>query len=178
MLTAAHCVPGSPSSVWLVAGNEQVPVSSFVVNSGYQSGAILSIDAAIVIASRYVGRQPIPVPLSRDVNPGEDTVIAGWDGQSVSAASSMLRAGVTTISNALRTHIETSGSRCPSEVCGGGSGGPLLVAEGASRAVAGIISNSTNWGGVCGCGTSYFSNVRSEELTAFILSTVPDAARR
>ena len=87
-----------------------------------------------------------------------------------------LRAGSATITAVSALTIQTTFTTTASSVCQGDSGGPILVQEANAWSVAGVISaNSTL---ACSFGDNFYANLRHPDISSFILSRVPDAARR
>lgn len=172
ILTAAHCIEDDVRSVRMYLGSgPEVVAESFVAHPDYGG---TTTDVAIVIMAQPIGRTPIPVLLSRDARVGESAVIAGW-GRNQFDIPSTLRAGTTTIT-AAGSLLETQFSASVSSVCSGDSGGPILLSEGGVWSVAGVTSATSQ--NVCNTGTNFYVPVRSSSISSFILSHVPDAARR
>jgi Trypsin len=176
VLTAAHCLSGDVGSVRIYLGSgPELIAQSFVAHPSYRESDPTSFDAGVVIFGQDIGRTPMPVLLSRDARVGETAIIAGW-GLAQNQVGSTLRAGSTVISSVTTALLQIQASSNASAVCSGDSGGPLLLSEGGGWAVAGITSAVTAT--ACSFGTNYFANVRNPSISAFILSQVPDVARR
>ena len=176
VLTAAHCLgPGVGSvRIYLGSGPEQI-AQSFSPHPNYRESDPTSLDAGVVLMPQDIGRTPMPLLLSRDARVGETAVVAGW-GLSENQIGATLRAGSTVLTSVGAALLQTQFSSNASAVCSGDSGGPLLLSEGGTWAVAGITSAVTTT--ACSFGTNYFANIRNASISSFILNLVPDAARR
>lgn len=175
ILTAAHCLTGGVGSVrvWLGSGSEIV-AESFTAHPAYTSGGS-AVDVGVVLMAQPIGRTPIPLLLGRDARVGETAVIAGW-GRNQNDVPATLRAGVTTITAAGSTLLETQFGANVSSVCSGDSGGSILVSEGGVWAVAGVTSATS--ANICNTGTNFYVAIRNTNVSSFVLGLVPDAARR
>jgi len=179
VLTAAHCLDGDTASVLVFAGSgAQVTASSFQVHPRYSDSGGPAYDVAVVLTSQDLERTPIPVLFSRDGRVGEPAVIVGWGVDQGGSGGSAVRAGLNTVSAVNPTYLETAYSSSTSSVCYGDSGGPLLVSEGGTWAVAGVTSETSASGYNCRASTSYFASVRNADVRDFILGLVPGAAQR
>lgn len=176
ILTAAHCVDGDTALVriWLGSGAELL-AESFAPHPNYRGTGDSTADVAIVLMGQDLGRTPIALLLSRDARVGEPAVIAGW-GRDQNSVPATLRAGVTTITAAGATLLETQFGGSVSSVCSGDSGGPILTSEGGAWAIAGVTSATSE--NVCNTGTNYYVSLRNSSVSSFILGLVPGAARR
>jgi secreted trypsin-like serine protease len=176
VLTAAHCVTAATASVKVFPGTgAQLTAQSFARHPNYRDGDNTSFDVAVVLMADDVGRAPMPLLLSRDARVGETAVIAGW-GKDQNQVAATLRAGVTTITAVTSLTLQTESSNSFSSTCQGDSGGPLLLSEGGAWALAAVISaNSTL---ACSFGANFYANVRNPDISAFVLSRVPDASKR
>ena len=170
-------LPGRPvGSVRIFFGTgAEVTARSFAAYPGFHEGDPTALDVGVVLMTDDLGRAAVPLLLSRDARVGETAVIAGW-GKDQNQLAATLRAGSTTISAIGGTQLQTVASTNGSAVCSGDSGGPLLLLEGGVWSIAGITSAVTST--ACTFGTNFFANVRNPSITSFILSQVPDAARR
>ncbi len=148
---------------------------SFAAHPGYRSSDPTTLDAGVVIMSDDLGRPPVPLLLSRDARVGETVIVAGW-GLSENLVGATLRAGSAVVTSVDSTLIQTQFSSSASAVCSGDSGGPLLISDGGSWAVAGITSAVTTT--ACSFGTNYFANIRNASISSFVLNAVPQAQRR
>lgn len=177
VLTAAHCLNGDTASVqvWFGSG-PQIPAASFHFYPTYQESDPSTLDVGVVLFDQDLPRTPVPLLLSRDPNPGEQAVIAGW-GNDQTGSNGLLRAGTTTIASVGSAVIQTEYSSNMSAVCSGDSGGPLLVSEGGVWSVAGITS-AVSVGGACTMGTNYFAKVRNDAISSFILGLVAGVSQR
>jgi S1-C subfamily serine protease len=170
VLTAAHCIAGV-GSVAVNPGNGEL-----VVATSFQG--LASSDVAVVLIGQDLPTAPVPLLLSRDARTSEQAVIAGW-GQNENSVSGLLRAGLTTVASVTSSTIQatpyTSGSST-SAVCFGDSGGPLLVQEGGTWALAGVTSAFS--GNSCATGQAAFSRVRNGSVSSFILTLAPAATSK
>jgi hypothetical protein len=117
----------------------------------------------------------VPLLTSRDARVGETAVLTGW-GKDNTGVTSTLRAGTATITAVTALTLQTTFTTTASSVCQGDSGGPILVQEGSTWSVAGVISaNSTL---ACSFGDNFYANLRHPEIQSFILDRAPDAIRR
>lgn len=176
ILTAAHCLSSETATVRVFLGTgPELIAQSFTPHPGYRSAGGSGADVGVVIMTEALGRTPIPVLLSRDVRVGEAAVVAGW-GRNQNDVPATLRAGLTTITAAGGTLLETQFGANVSSVCSGDSGGPILVSESGVWAVAGVTSATS--ANICNTGTNYYVAVRNSSVSAFVLGLVPDAAQR
>ncbi len=174
VLTAAHCLTGGVTTVQVFLGiGPPIVASSFFAYPDYREFDRSALDVGVLLFDRDLGRIPIPLLLSRDARLGENAVIAGW-GTSQTSGTATLRAGVTSITAIDAALLQTQFNGTNATVCGGDSGGPLLILEGGIWAVAGITSAVH---GLCTTGTDLYANVRNPSIVSFILSYVPDARR-
>jgi hypothetical protein len=176
VLTAAHCLAEGTVSVTVYVGNvTPYAVSSFQAMPGYSSGS--SLDVGVVLVTSDLAPAALPLLLSRDAKVGEQAVIAGF-GQDQNDSSEVLRAGTMTIGQVSSTTIQATyaPSTGGSGVCFGDSGGPLLLSQGGTWAIAGVTSGFTN--NSCTTGTDYFTNLRYPAITSFVVGLVPDVTRR
>jgi hypothetical protein len=176
VLTAAHCLAGDVGSVRIYLGSgPEIVAQSFAAFPGYKEDDPTNLDAGVIRLAQDIGRPAIPLLLSRDARVGETAVIGGW-GLAQNQVGATLRSGSTVIASVGPTVIQTQFSSNASAVCSGDSGGPLLLSEGGTWAVAGITSAVTTT--ACSFGTNYFANIRNPSITSFILQQAPEAARR
>jgi hypothetical protein len=174
ILTAAHCLDGEVALVraFLGSGLERV-AQSFTPHPDYRGNVIN--DVGVVIMPEPIGRSPAPLLLGRDARVGETALIAGW-GRNQNDVPATLRAGVTTVTGFDGRQIETQFGSNVSSVCSGDSGGPILLSEGGTWAIAGVISATS--ANVCNTGTNHFAALRNDAVSSFVLRLVPGAARR
>jgi len=175
ILTAAHCVAGAASALVFTGSFPQIPAGHVEGDSSYHQASGSAFDVAIVITDADIGRPPIPLLTSRDARVGEAAVVSGW-GNDTGSNAGTLRAGNTTLSVVTTDVLQTQFSTSAAFVCQGDSGGPILVQEAGAWAIAGVISANTNI--ACNTGNNFYAAIRSANVTSFILSRVPDAARR
>ena len=177
ILTAAHCLPANTTKVQMYAGDAtNLPTTqTFAAYPGYQENTPNALDVGVVTFGSDIGRNPIPVLLSRDARVGETAVISGW-GKDQNQVAATLRAGTAAITAVDSVLIHTQFTTNASSVCQGDSGGPLLLQEGGAWAIAGVVSaNQTT---ACAFGENFFAEVRNSQISSFIVSKAPDAARR
>jgi hypothetical protein len=176
ILTAAHCLQGQIGSinVFLGTGAQQV-TTSFAAHPSWRDSATTAYDVGVLTMPADIGRNPVPLLLSRDTRVGETAIVTGW-GKDAIGALATLRAGSATITTVLPLTLQTTYTTTAGSVCQGDSGGPILIQEGGTWSVAGVISaNSTL---ACSFGDNHYANLRHPDISSFILSRVPDAARR
>jgi Trypsin len=177
ILTAAHCLqpPAASVQVFLGSGPQQT-ASSFAPHPSWREASPSQFDVGVVLMPADIGRAPKPLLLSRDARAGETAVMSGWGKDSGSGVAATLRAGTATIVAVTALTIQTTSTTAASSVCQGDSGGPILVQDGDTWAIAGVISaNSTL---ACSFGDNFYAAVRAPDNMSFILSRVPDAARK
>lgn len=176
VLTAAHCLHGEVGSVnvFLGTGAQQV-TTSFVAHPSWHDTNATQFDVGVLLMPADIGRTPVPLLLSRDAHVGETAILTGW-GKDASGALATLRAGSATITAVSAFTLQTTFTTTASSVCQGDSGGPILVQEGGTWSIAGVISaNSTL---ACSFGDNFYANLRQPDISSFILGRVPDASRR
>jgi len=176
ILTAAHCVDDDVRFVRTYLGSgPEIVAESFTAHPAYRSSGGSTADVAVVLMAQPIGRTPIPLLLGRDARVGESAVIAGW-GRNQDAVPATLRAGLTTITAAGSTLLETQFSASVSSICSGDSGGPILLSEGGAWTIGGVTSATS--ANVCNTGTNYYVAIRNASVSSFVLDLVPDAAQR
>src|SRR5206468_840869 len=162
VLTAAHCLASGVTKVQIFLGTgPQIVATSFTAMPGYREDDPNALDVGVVLFGDDIGRTPIPLLTSRDARVGESAVIAGW-GRNQDIAGATLRAGLTTITAVGSTQLQTQFSSTNASVCLGDSGGPLLLSEAGTWAVAGVTSAVTN--AVCNSGTDFYANIRNQTI--------------
>ncbi len=175
ILTAAHCLSADVHLVRVYLGSgPEVVAESFTPHPAYRSGAAVA-DVGVVVMAEPIGRRPLSLLLGRDARVGEPAVIAGW-GRNQDDVPATLRAGMTTITAASGTVLETQYAASASSVCSGDSGGPILLSEGGAWAVGGVTSSTS--ANICNAGTNYYVAIRNASVSSFVLGLVPDAAQR
>lgn len=176
ILTAAHCLDEEVRivRVWLGTGAE-TPAASFTYHPSYRPDSATALDVGIVRMGEALPRTPAPLLTGRDARVGETAVLVGW-GRDQSSVPSTLRAGTTTISAVGPLFLETQHTTNASSICAGDSGGPLLLQEGGSWAIAGISSAGSV--STCNTGTNFYVSIRHPTVMSYILDQVPAAARR
>jgi secreted trypsin-like serine protease len=176
ILTAAHCLPSTTASVKVFLGTgAELTALSFARHPSYRDSDNTSFDVGVVLMSDDLGRAAVPLLLSRDARVGETAVIAGW-GKDQNQVAATLRAGAAAITAVSSLTLQTEFTTTFSSTCQGDSGGPLLVSESGAWTIAAVISaNSTL---ACAFGTNFYANLHNADISAFVLSKVPDAARR
>ncbi|HEY3384201.1 MAG TPA: trypsin-like serine protease [Vicinamibacterales bacterium] len=178
VLTAAHCLAGASAVTIYVGSGDPVAATSFQASPGYKGTSdSSSLDVGVVLFGQDLAPTPIPILVGRDAKVGELAVIAGW-GQNEHDAKGSLRAGTTNISSVGPITLQAlySPSSGGSGTCFGDSGGPILLSEGGTWSLAGVTSSFT--GNSCATGTNSFTSVRNPDVSSFILSLVPNTARK
>src|SRR5262245_48033956 len=177
ILTAAHCLqpPAAGVLVFLGSGPQQT-ASSFAAHPSWRESSPSQFDVGVVLMPADIGRAPKPLLLSRDARAGETAVISGWGKDAGQGTAATLRAGTATITAVSTLTLQTTSTTTASAVCQGDSGGPILLQEGGTWAVAGVISaNSTL---ACSFGDNFYANLRAADNMNFVLGRVPDAGRK
>jgi hypothetical protein len=177
ILTAAHCFPAATATVRVFLGSgPELIATSFAPFPTYKQGDGVPFDIGVVLMGQDIGRTPVPLLLSRDARVGENAILVGWGKGSITLPASTLRAGVTAITAVSSLVLQTAFSDNFSSVCQGDSGGPILLSEGGVWSIGGVISANETL--ACAFGDSFYANIRHPDSSAFILSRVPDAARK
>lgn len=177
VLTAAHCLDEGVAgvTVWLGPPTVPIPAQSFVHYPGYTFNTPNSFDVGVIILAEALPRTPFAILTSRDARVGEPAILVGW-GRDQNSAPSTLRAGSTNLSNVTNAFLETLFAPPSSSVCSGDSGGPILLGEGNTWAIAGITSATSQ--NVCNTGTNFYQAVRHPSVRDFILQHVPAIGQR
>lgn len=177
VLTAAHCLDENVQGVTVWLGPPTIPVQAqaFVHYPGYVFNTPNSFDVGVITMADPLPRTPFAILTSRDARSSEPAILVGW-GRDQNNAPSTLRAGSTSISNVTGAVIETLFAPPSSSVCSGDSGGPILVGEGSTWAIAGITSATS--ANVCNTGTNHHAALRNSVVSSFVLQLVPDAVSR
>jgi secreted trypsin-like serine protease len=178
VLTAAHCLSGTPAVAIYTGAGDTIPSASAIVHPSYKSVSdSASIDLGLVLVGQNLTPTPLPLLLSRDAKVGEQAVIVGW-GQTETDSRGVLRAGTTSVSavSALAIQAAYVPSSGGSGTCFGDSGGPLLLSESGVWAVAGVTSAFT--GNSCATGTNYFTNLRNSSAISFITANVTNLSQK
>jgi secreted trypsin-like serine protease len=178
ILTAAHCLKGETEVVlvWFGAGSDLVEAASFLIHPNYRGTTTTTEpDVGIVFMKEDLARAPVPVLVSRAARPGEQAVIAGW-GNDQNQVADTNRAGVTTLSAVGPLYLETQYTTTSSSICGGDSGGPLLLQQDGVWSVAAVNSAAST--ASCTLGTNFYVSVFNNSIRTFILEQVPGAATR
>lgn len=176
ILTAAHCLTPDTASinVFLGTGPQQV-TAAFARHPGFRDSNSTAYDVGVILMPADIGRAPVPLLLSRDARVGETAILTGW-GKDASGALATLRAGSATVTSVSALTLQTTYTTSAGSVCQGDSGGPILLQEGGTWSVAGVISaNSTL---ACSFGDNFYANLRHPDIMSFVLDRVPDAGRR
>ena len=176
ILTAAHCLPAATASinVFLGSGPQQV-TTTFAPHPNFRENNSTAYDVGVILMPADIGRAAAALLVSRDARVGETAILTGW-GKDASGVTSTLRAGSATITAVSALTLQTTYTASAGSVCQGDSGGPILLQEGGTWAVAGVISaNSTL---ACSYGDNFYANLRHPEIMAFVLDRVPAAIRR
>lgn len=180
VLTAAHCLDGGVQTVRVWRGEfppELIPASSFRAHPNYNPGAsVVLLDVGVVRFDRDLGRPALPLLVSRDARAGETAVVAGYGRDLQNVTEGNLRAGVTTLSGVDQTSLRTLYSTMSSGICQGDSGGPILLSEGGTWAIAGIISATS--ASTCNTGEHFYAKVQNDAIRSFIVEHVPEATLR
>jgi hypothetical protein len=177
VLTAAHCLDEGVTGVTVWLGPPTVPIAaqSFVHYPGYTFNTPNSFDVGVIMMADALPRTPFGILTSRDARSNEAAILVGW-GRDQNNAGATLRAGSTSVSNVTAAYIETIFAPPSSSVCSGDSGGPILLSEGNTWAIAGITSATSQ--NVCNTGTNFYQAVRQPNVRDFILQHVPAVAQR
>jgi secreted trypsin-like serine protease len=176
ILTAAHCLPSGTASINVFLGSgPQQATTTFAAHPGYRASNSTALDVGVILMPADIGRAAVPLLLSRDARVGETAILTGW-GKDASGALATLRAGSASITAVTALTLQTTYTTSAGSVCQGDSGGPILVQEGGTWSVAGVISaNSTL---ACSFGDNFYANLRHPDISSFVLDRVPDAVRR
>jgi secreted trypsin-like serine protease len=176
VLTAAHCLDEDVRivRVWLGSGPE-IEAESFTFFPNYQFNSPSSFDVGVVRLGQDLPRAPMSILTSRDAQVGETAILAGW-GRDQNNESTQLRAGSTTISSVTATLLQTIFAPPSASVCSGDSGGPILLNQGGTWAIAGITSATS--ANVCNTGNNFYQSIRHPAMTSFILEHVPGIGQR
>src|SRR5262245_30242601 len=148
ILTAAHCLqpPAAGVLVFLGTGPQQT-ASSFAAHPSWREANPAQFDVGVILMPADIGRTPKPLLLSRDARTGETAVMSGWGKDSNAGTTSILRAGVATITAVTGLTLQTTSTTTASAICQGDSGGPIFVQESGAWAVAGVIWADTTLAG-------------------------------
>jgi hypothetical protein len=176
VLSAAHCLSAHIGQAQVsVGGGHAIVASSFVAYPGYAQNNPATPDVGLLFFPEDLPRNPVPLLTSRDARVGETAVIAGW-GRDQDDPRATLRAGSTTISRVGSLFLETPFNPPLAAICSGDSGGPLLLEEAGTWAVAGVSSATTSV--ACNTGSNFYVAIRNTAALAFMLEHVPGVGRR
>lgn len=176
VLTAAHCLDGEVAQAGVYLGGvDQVASASLHPHPRYREDDPNGLDVGVVLTAADIPRSPVPLLLNRDARVGEPAVVAGW-GRDQFDVGGTLRAGKAAVTAVGPVYLQTEYAASTSGVCAGDSGGPLLLSEAGTWAVAGVTSLTSNTG--CSAGANYFVNLRNADVSSFVLGLVPGSARR
>jgi secreted trypsin-like serine protease len=176
ILTAAHCLPATTASIKVFLGTgPELVAASFAGHPSWREANNTALDVGVVLMPDDIGRTPVPLLLSRDARVGENATLAGW-GKDQALITATLRAGIATITAVSSLVLQTSFSANFSSVCQGDSGGPILLSEGGVWSVGGVISANSTLG--CSFGDNFYANIRNPDISSFVLTRVPNAARK
>jgi len=145
VLTAAHCVTGGVTADRVVVGGTRVvPVASTHPNPSYDPNVNAAYDLAIIITAGPLGVPTVPILTSRSPVAGEAIVFAGVGGdRDVGGTTGVLRAGANTVATVTPDTVNINFTGQGSNTCGGDSGGPMLVMQGAVL-IVGVAFAVTN----------------------------------
>lgn len=177
ILTAAHCLDEGVGvvSVWLGPPTVPVDAESFTFYPNYRFNVPDLFDVGVVVMAQNLPRRPFALLTSREGRVGETAVLVGW-GRDQGDVPATLRAGSTTLSSVSTTFLQTRFAPPSSSICAGDSGGPILLQEGGTWAIAGITSATST--SACNERENFFQAVRHVPVRDFIRQHVPGLAER
>lgn len=175
VLTAGHCFLDPSSAVFVDALNSSQAAKRVRVHPSF----LLDLDAlaafsdvAVVEVSEPFSLPVFPLLTSRPPKSAEEAVVAGV-GQTEDDSSGLLEAGNTRISDVTTNHLFTDFDGSGSNPCFGDSGGPLLVEEGGTLAIVGVVSSGNPDYQDCGAGDRVlYTNIQNDAILSFVLSAV------
>lgn len=180
VLTAAHCLPRSVTSVEIIAGGGSTRITSRQMFSHPQYNEFSSSpganDVGVILLSRDLPTRVASVLPTNDIRIGEELVIAGYglvdpngNGKSNGFSTAGLQGGKMTISSYSNREIMSNFniSNGGANTCNGDSGGPGFVFRNGSWVLAAVTSYGFNQS--CGpTDTSGFANVTAQSVKDFI----------
>ena len=174
ILTAAHCVE-NVFSIDVASTSTTTSVIGLGVHPNYstQTSSVFN-DIAILITENDLRVPVYPLLASRRAITGEPAVIAGF-GNDSSMNNGFFQAGNLIVDQVTDNHIITNFNGDTTNPCTGDSGGPILLDQNGSKAIAGVVSFGTNVGNnECGPGDStFYTSVESSEIVNYIISIAP-----
>jgi hypothetical protein len=171
VLTAAHCVgPSFPQGSRAVIGEAatspaaSAPIATFRVHPAFDPGT-LTDDAALLVLSAPLPVTPVPLGSAAPAVGSEVTVV-GWGettGDAGDFGTKRVGTARVTVLDALTFQVAPD----PSQPCAGDSGGPALLASGASGAIEAVVGITSQGDIACSMGAKY---TRVDAVTADFIS--------
>ncbi len=170
ILTAAHCLSGSPTSIRALFVNAMGESGTAIVAATYENKA--GADIGAIALSEDAPVEPIPAnPHALDPHIGDDIMIIGFGvtGEN-SSDSGVKRMGMARLDGLTGPDVELgemTTTNDPQGTCYGDSGGPNFITIDGTNFVAGVTSRGTD---VCGAGLDIAVRADShiDWLNAFI----------
>lgn len=187
VLTAAHCFETPPSSLLVESFVDYSYATSYAVHPSFSasdesSGAVLFNDIALVYLENPLSVSPAPILFSRSAQVGEEAVVAGFGEVTNGDGGGSIHAGNAIIREVTPNHIFITFNESESHPCRGDSGGPLLVSEGGTWSIVGVVSQSdpsVAEDNICSPGdVTLYTNVQGGEVSSFLASYAPSAATK
>lgn len=177
VLTAAHCFLSDVVTARVFAGGQYASVASYVIHPQLMIGenvpAAVYYDVAVLFTAEELTTRTYPLLFSRSALVGEEALVAGY-GKDENGQAGFLKVGNTFIADVNEQYLVTEFLPKTTNPCEGDSGGPLLVVQDGTLAIAGIVSSGTPDKECLEGDITLFVNMSNPIVQEFLLAVVED----